>query len=174
MTVSPHSAYTLRDCHSISFSGRIRNRFFRGVLYRKRDFSSEQTFDILSVARRHGQQLQGLNFLILGLDFFKFSGIIALLSVSGTEYCVVEKSPSWSRAHDWKSCRLLKGLEGSNPSFSARKQERRILLESGKIRCSRPIPGMAVLGNCQLSRKNIPDRIQHLSGIWERGPSGGI
>ena len=33
----------------------------------------------------------------------------------------MEKSPSWSRAHDWKSCRLLKGLEGSNPSFSARK-----------------------------------------------------
>ena len=31
----------------------------------------------------------------------------------------MEKSPSWSRAHDWKSCRLLKGLEGSNPSFSA-------------------------------------------------------
>ena len=33
----------------------------------------------------------------------------------------MEKSPSWSRAHDWKSCRPLKGLEGSNPSFSARK-----------------------------------------------------
>ena len=32
----------------------------------------------------------------------------------------MEKSPSWSRAHDWKSCRPLKGLEGSNPSFSAR------------------------------------------------------
>ena len=32
----------------------------------------------------------------------------------------MEKSPSWSRAHDWKSCRLLKGLEGSNPSFSAK------------------------------------------------------
>ena len=31
----------------------------------------------------------------------------------------MEKSPSWSRAHDWKSCRPLKGLEGSNPSFSA-------------------------------------------------------
>ena len=33
----------------------------------------------------------------------------------------MEKSPSWSRAHDWKSCRLLKGLEGSNPSFSAKR-----------------------------------------------------
>ena len=32
----------------------------------------------------------------------------------------MEKSPSWSRAHDWKSCRPLKGLEGSNPSFSAK------------------------------------------------------
>ncbi len=25
----------------------------------------------------------------------------------------------WSSAHDWKSCRPHKGLEGSNPSFSA-------------------------------------------------------
>ncbi len=35
----------------------------------------------------------------------------------------MEKSPSWSRAHDWKSCRPLKGLEGSNPSFSASSSE---------------------------------------------------
>src|SRR5699024_6841429 len=26
---------------------------------------------------------------------------------------------AWSRAHDWKSCRRQKRLEGSNPSFSA-------------------------------------------------------
>ena len=35
----------------------------------------------------------------------------------------MEKSPSWSRAHDWKSCRPLKGLEGSNPSFSATSEQ---------------------------------------------------
>lgn len=43
----------------------------------------------------------------------------------------MEKSPSWSRAHDWKSCRLLKGLEGSNPSFSARNRKPRRLILRG-------------------------------------------
>ena len=38
---------------------------------------------------------------------------------SAEQSTTMEKSPSWSRAHDWKSCRPLKGLEGSNPSFSA-------------------------------------------------------
>lgn len=33
----------------------------------------------------------------------------------------MERWLSWSKAHDWKSCRPLKGLEGSNPSLSARK-----------------------------------------------------
>jgi hypothetical protein len=31
----------------------------------------------------------------------------------------MEKSRSWSSAHDWKSCIPQKGIEGSNPSFSA-------------------------------------------------------
>ena len=31
----------------------------------------------------------------------------------------VEKSRSWSSAHDWKSCNRQKRFEGSNPSFSA-------------------------------------------------------
>ena len=31
----------------------------------------------------------------------------------------LEKSRSWSSAHDWKSCRPHKGLESSNLSFSA-------------------------------------------------------
>lgn len=26
----------------------------------------------------------------------------------------------WSKAHDWKSCIPLKGIEGSNPLFSAK------------------------------------------------------
>ena len=34
-----------------------------------------------------------------------------------TEY--LEKSPSWSRAHDWKSCNRQKRFESSNLSFSA-------------------------------------------------------
>ena len=36
----------------------------------------------------------------------------------GRENCM-EKSRSWSSAHDWKSCIPQKGIEGSNPSFSA-------------------------------------------------------
>ncbi len=32
----------------------------------------------------------------------------------------MEKSRSWPSAHDWKSCIPQKGIEGSNPSFSAR------------------------------------------------------
>ena len=30
----------------------------------------------------------------------------------------LEKSRSWSSAHDWKSCNRQKRFEGSNPSFS--------------------------------------------------------
>ena len=63
-----------------------------------------------------------------GLDFGKSSGIITTVLLLGNDTtasaekpATMEKSPSWSRAHDWKSCRPLKGLEGSNPSFSAMK-----------------------------------------------------
>ena len=34
----------------------------------------------------------------------------------------VEKSRSWSSAHDWKSCIPHKGIKGSNPFFSATKK----------------------------------------------------
>ena len=34
----------------------------------------------------------------------------------------MEKSRSWPSAHDWKSCIPQKGIEGSNPSFSAKKK----------------------------------------------------
>ena len=34
----------------------------------------------------------------------------------------MEKSRSWPSAHDWKSCIPQKGIEGSNPSFSAIKE----------------------------------------------------
>ena len=33
----------------------------------------------------------------------------------------MEKSRSWPSAHDWKSCIPQKGIEGSNPSFSAKR-----------------------------------------------------
>lgn len=37
----------------------------------------------------------------------------------------MEKSRSWPSAHDWKSCIPQKGIEGSNPSFSAKTQNPR-------------------------------------------------
>ena len=36
----------------------------------------------------------------------------------------MEKSRSWPSAHDWKSCIPQKGIEGSNPSFSAKNDAR--------------------------------------------------
>ena len=38
----------------------------------------------------------------------------------------MEKSRSWPSAHDWKSCIPQKGIEGSNPSFSAIAQSPRV------------------------------------------------
>ena len=35
----------------------------------------------------------------------------------------MEKSRSWPSAHDWKSCIPQKGIEGSNPSFSAKEKD---------------------------------------------------
>ena len=65
----------------------------------------------------------------------------------------MEKSRSWPSAHDWKSCIPQKGIEGSNPSFSAITPE--ILgfqvffyfpfLSQGRIcnhACSRPFAGL--------------------------------
>ncbi len=34
----------------------------------------------------------------------------------------MERWLSWSKAHDWKSCKPYKGFEGSNPSLSANKE----------------------------------------------------
>ena len=56
-----------------------------------------------------------------------------ILLTNGTSCCIItklllrqheaskrmEKSRSWPSAHDWKSCIPQKGIEGSNPSFSA-------------------------------------------------------
>ena len=41
---------------------------------------------------------------------------------SSGENRAMEKSRSWPSAHDWKSCIPQKGIEGSNPSFSAIKR----------------------------------------------------
>ncbi len=45
-----------------------------------------------------------------------------------TENRDLEKSRSWPSAHDWKSCIPQKGIEGSNPSFSAKQETARIVL----------------------------------------------
>ena len=48
--------------------------------------------------------------------------IISKLALTGSTKRVtqMEKSRSWPSAHDWKSCIPQKGIEGSNPSFSAK------------------------------------------------------
>ena len=33
----------------------------------------------------------------------------------------------WPKAHDWKSCIPLKGIEGSNPSLSANNKKARLM-----------------------------------------------
>ena len=47
----------------------------------------------------------------------KWSIIHRLTAIAVT----MEKSRSWPSAHDWKSCIPQKGIEGSNPSFSAKR-----------------------------------------------------
>ena len=44
-----------------------------------------------------------------------------IISGLDNEPQLMEKSRSWPSAHDWKSCIPQKGIEGSNPSFSAKK-----------------------------------------------------
>ncbi len=43
----------------------------------------------------------------------------------------MEKSRSWPSAHDWKSCIPQKGIEGSNPSFSAKMKTPEVVMTSG-------------------------------------------
>ena len=43
----------------------------------------------------------------------------------------MEKSRSWPSAHDWKSCIPQKGIEGSNPSFSAKMRNPEVVKTSG-------------------------------------------
>ena len=47
--------------------------------------------------------------------------MILKLCESFLTFTHLERWPSWSKAHDWKSCIPHKGIEGSNPSLSAKK-----------------------------------------------------
>ena len=57
---------------------------------------------------------QKIYFLVL-TNRCKWSNILRRLKLRP-----MEKSRSWPSAHDWKSCIPQKGIEGSNPSFSAK------------------------------------------------------
>ena len=53
-----------------------------------------------------------------------------MLTTAVKDYTIIEHFErtrrsrlAWSRAHDWKSCKPQKGFEGSNPSFSAKRNE---------------------------------------------------
>ncbi len=48
--------------------------------------------------------------------------MILKLCESFLTFTHLERWPSWSKAHDWKSCIPHKGIEGSNPSLSAMKK----------------------------------------------------
>lgn len=54
-----------------------------------------------------------------------------IISGLDNEPQLMEKSRSWPSAHDWKSCIPQKGIEGSNPSFSAIKKNPGILRNAG-------------------------------------------
>ena len=55
----------------------------------------------------------------IGLDK---SPALRYYTLADCEAACMEKSRSWPSAHDWKSCIPQKGIEGSNPSFSAKKE----------------------------------------------------
>ena len=64
-----------------------------------------------------GRKNSGLTKIILDI-----SGRFVYDIQVGTSLQHLEKSRSWPSAHDWKSCIPQKGIEGSNPSFSAKKK----------------------------------------------------
>ena len=53
------------------------------------------------------------------LSIDKFNQMEYYILADRNSGCNMEKSRSWPSAHDWKSCIPQKGIEGSNPSFSA-------------------------------------------------------
>ena len=67
----------------------------------------------------------------------------------------MEKSRSWPSAHDWKSCIPQKGIEGSNPSFSAIKKTLRYSKGFLFLLLFRPIP--------DAGKHHIMKQIAHLA-----------
>ena len=102
--------------------------------------------------------------------------IINKLTDVRTEYGM-ERWLSWSKAHDWKSCKDFKSFEGSNPSLSA-KQKRLVLwtgrfcfvVDRGGIRTSRPNKqsGGLFVGEGFSAEKRIPHRWFDESGEGRR------
>ena len=71
----------------------------------------------------------------------------------------MEKSRSWSSAHDWKSCIPHKGIKGSNPFFSATKMSRQqaglFLWRRDGIRIMSESPGGAFVSQCKHWRTHL-------------------
>ena len=74
----------------------------------------------------------------------------------------MERWLSWSKAHDWKSCKDLNSFEGSNPSLSAKQKEHTIwcalFVYLKGIRTSRPNKqsGGLFVGEGFSAEKRIP------------------
>ena len=73
--------------------------------------------------------------------------MILKLCESFLTFTHLERWPSWSKAHDWKSCIPHKGIEGSNPSLSAKSKKAPLgcffvlLIRERGIRRERPAIG---------------------------------
>ena len=97
--------------------------------------------------------------------------IINKLTDVRTEYGM-ERWLSWSKAHDWKSCKDLNSFEGSNPSLSAKQKEHTkrcaLFVWRKGIRTSRPNKqsGGLFVGEGFSAEKRIP-----LSAKYERALS---
>ena len=73
---------------------------------------------------RNSLILSFLIFLNFPLDFHFYFAIIVFAVI---ERKAMERWLSWSKAHDWKSCNVLKAFKGSNPFLSAiRKTQRKL------------------------------------------------
>ncbi len=46
-------------------------------------------------------------------------GLAIIVRCQNRRVCHTESCPSWSKEHDWKSCKSQNGFEGSNPLLSA-------------------------------------------------------
>lgn len=69
----------------------------------------------------------------------------------------MEKSPSWSRAHDWKSCNREKRFESSNLSFSAKKTRRfsRVFVVKREILCNQNMIARGCAAELSVARSTM-------------------